>query len=61
MYIWMASLKLILYTIGIWPDYTNSKDIISVDRHINNKIIVTGDIYGKIKLFNYPALQVLIL
>jgi len=56
MYIWMASLKLILYTIGIWPDYTNSKDIISVDRHINNKIIVTGDIYGKIKLFNYPAL-----
>ena len=40
--------------IGIWNDY----EILSVHRNNNNNLLLTGDINGKIKLFNYPVLNV---
>lgn len=40
--------------LGIWNDY----QILSVHRNNKNNLLLTGDINGKIKLFNYPVLNV---
>lgn len=40
---------------GIWPPYTQGCDINSVDRSYNFETIVSGDDFGKVKLFKYPS------
>ena len=40
---------------GIWPPCSQGDDINAVDRAPNLETIVTGDDFGKVKLFKYPA------
>ena len=40
---------------GIWPAFADGTDINSVDRSKSKKLLATADDFGKIKLFNYPA------
>ena len=39
---------------GIWPPCASGDDINAVDRDKQGKVIVTGDDFGKVKLFKYP-------
>lgn len=39
---------------GIWPPCASGDDINAVDRDKDCKVIVTGDDFGKVKLFRYP-------
>eukprot|EP00163_Fabomonas_tropica_P034258 TRINITY_DN93_c0_g1_i1.p1 TRINITY_DN93_c0_g1~~TRINITY_DN93_c0_g1_i1.p1 ORF type:complete len:2052 (-),score=797.91 TRINITY_DN93_c0_g1_i1:729-6884(-) len=40
---------------GIWPKYSDNTDINSVDRSVDQKTLATGDDFGLVKLFAYPA------
>lgn len=40
---------------GIWPPCASGDDINAVDRDKENKVIATGDDWGKVKLFKYPC------
>merc|ERR1711991_661857 len=40
---------------GIWPEYTDGTDVNSVDANFEKKLLVTGDDFGKVKLFNFPS------
>ncbi|KAF7252518.1 Echinoderm microtubule-associated protein-like 6 [Varanus komodoensis] len=42
---------------GIWPKYSNTIDINSVDGNYNNAVLVTGDDFGLVKLFRFPCLK----
>lgn len=42
---------------GIWPENMDGTDINSCDRSRNQKLIVTGDDFGKVNIFSYPASQ----
>ncbi|CAL4072749.1 unnamed protein product [Meganyctiphanes norvegica] len=44
-----------LYTLGIWPRGVDGTDINSCARSGNHNYIATGDDFGKVKLFKYPA------
>jgi microtubule-associated protein-like 6 len=40
---------------GIWPPYSDKTDVNSLDRNKDATLIVTGDDFGFVKLFNYPC------
>ncbi len=40
---------------GIWEKFTDTNDINAVD--VFNDVIVTGDDFGKVKLFRFPSLK----
>ena len=40
---------------GIWPKFSNGKDIICLDRSHTQTCICTGDNYGMINMFMYPC------
>jgi len=40
---------------GIWQKDSDGTDVNSVDRSLDGRLLVTGDDYGKVKLFNYPV------
>jgi hypothetical protein len=40
---------------GILPKYSMGTDVLSCDRSHTRTIVATGDSYGKLKLFQYPA------
>jgi echinoderm microtubule-associated protein-like 6 len=42
---------------GIWEKYTNKTDINATDVNFKQKIIVTGDDFGLVKLFRFPSLK----
>lgn len=44
-------------TIGIWSEYISGIDINCCDRSHDSELIVTGDDYGKVKLYSFPASQ----
>ncbi|XP_066583386.1 echinoderm microtubule-associated protein-like 2 isoform X2 [Prorops nasuta] len=44
-------------TIGIWPEGADGTDINNCARSSNGKLLATGDDFGKVKLFSYPACQ----
>ncbi|CAG9860783.1 unnamed protein product [Phyllotreta striolata] len=44
-------------TIGIWSDYTEGLDVICCDRSHDSELLVTGDDFGKVKLYSYPTSQ----
>jgi echinoderm microtubule-associated protein-like 1/2 len=44
-------------TIGIWPESADGTDINTVARSNDSKILATGDDFGKVNLYNFPAMQ----
>lgn len=44
-------------TIGIWPDGADGTDVNNCSRSGDGKLLATGDDFGKVKLFSYPASQ----
>lgn len=44
-------------TVGIWPENGDGTDINSVNRNNDRALLVTGDDFGKVKLFTNPATQ----
>lgn len=44
-------------TIGIWPENADGTDINTVAKSPEFDLLVTGDDFGKVKLFSYPACQ----
>ncbi|CAL7950216.1 unnamed protein product [Xylocopa violacea] len=44
-------------TIGIWPEGADGTDVNNCTRSSDSKLLATGDDFGKVKLFSYPACQ----
>lgn len=44
-------------TIGIWPEGADGTDVNNCSRSSDSKLLATGDDFGKVKLFTYPACQ----
>ncbi|XP_044004070.1 echinoderm microtubule-associated protein-like 2 isoform X2 [Aphidius gifuensis] len=44
-------------TIGIWPEGADGTDVNICARSGDGKLLATGDDFGKVKLFSYPACQ----
>jgi echinoderm microtubule-associated protein-like 1/2 len=42
-------------TIGIWPEGADGTDINVVNRSKDKTLLATGDDFGKVKLFAFPA------
>jgi len=42
---------------GVWPEGADGTDINSVGRSNNGKFLASGDDFGKVHLFKYPAVQ----
>lgn len=42
-------------TIGIWPEGADGTDINVVNRSLDKTLMATGDDFGKVKLYVYPA------
>lgn len=42
-------------TIGIWPEGADGTDINVVARNQEKTLMATGDDFGKVKLYAYPA------
>jgi len=51
------SCTLSFHTIGIWPENADGTDVNTASKSSDNKLIVTGDDWGKVKLYSYPASQ----
>lgn len=44
-------------TVGVWPENADGTDINAVSRNSARTMVVTGDDWGKVKLYSYPASQ----
>lgn len=44
-------------TIGIWPEHADGTDINAVCKNFESTLMASGDDFGKVKLFLYPATQ----
>ncbi|KAG7301899.1 hypothetical protein JYU34_013319 [Plutella xylostella] len=44
-------------TLGVWPEHADGTDINSCVRSHDSRLVATGDDFGKVKLFGYPATQ----
>lgn len=42
-------------TVGIWPEYADGTDINAAGRSNDKMLVVSGDDYGKVNLYRYPA------
>lgn len=51
------SCSLSFQTVGIWPDNADGTDINAVCRSSDQSLMATGDDWGKVKLYSYPASQ----
>lgn len=44
-------------TVGIWPEGADGTDVNACERSHDENLIATGDDFGKVKLYSYPACQ----
>ncbi|XP_039294135.1 echinoderm microtubule-associated protein-like 2 [Nilaparvata lugens] len=44
-------------TVGIWPEGADGTDVNACERSHDHNLIATGDDFGKVKLYSYPACQ----
>ncbi|CAG9583424.1 unnamed protein product [Danaus chrysippus] len=44
-------------TVGVWPEGADGTDINSCDKSSDSRLAVTGDDFGKVKLYAYPVTQ----
>ena len=44
-------------TIGVWPETIDGTDLNCCAKSNDQKLIATGDDFGKIKLYSYPVTQ----
>lgn len=44
-------------TVGVWPENADCSDENSVGRSLDGSLIVSGDDWGKVKLYSYPTSQ----
>ncbi|CAG5101627.1 Similar to Eml1: Echinoderm microtubule-associated protein-like 1 (Rattus norvegicus) [Cotesia congregata] len=44
-------------TIGVWPEGADGTDVNNCTRSGEGKLLATGDDFGKVRLFSYPACQ----
>ncbi|XP_055316074.1 echinoderm microtubule-associated protein-like 2 isoform X2 [Sitodiplosis mosellana] len=44
-------------TIGVWPEHADGTDINAVCKNFEGSLMASGDDFGKVKLFLYPATQ----
>lgn len=44
-------------TVGIWPENADGTDINTVGRSLDKRLVATGDDFGKVKIYAYPASQ----
>ncbi|XP_037024980.1 echinoderm microtubule-associated protein-like 2 isoform X2 [Bradysia coprophila] len=44
-------------TVGVWPENADGSDVNSVGRSSDGSLLVSGDDWGKIKLYAYPTSQ----
>ncbi|KAK3853408.1 hypothetical protein Pcinc_040052 [Petrolisthes cinctipes] len=49
------SCTLTFNTLGIWPEGADGTDINTCTRANNSSALITGDDFGKVKIFSYPA------
>ncbi|XP_045105800.1 echinoderm microtubule-associated protein-like 2 isoform X4 [Portunus trituberculatus] len=50
-----SSCTLSFNTLGIWPEGADGTDVNTCTRANNNSVLVTGDDFGKVKVFSNPA------
>lgn len=43
--------------LGIWPENADGTDVNSCDKSHNQKLLATGDDFGKVSLYSFPAAQ----
>lgn len=43
--------------VGIWPENADGSDVNACARSHNHKAIATGDDFGKVNIYSYPACQ----
>lgn len=44
-------------TVGVWPENADGTDVNTVARSNDQSLLASGDDWGKIKLFSFPASQ----
>ena len=44
-------------TIGVWPETIDGTDLNCCAKSNDQKLVATGDDFGKIKLYSYPVTQ----
>lgn len=42
---------------GIWGKYADTNDVNAADANFENGVIVTGDDFGMVKVYKFPALK----
>ncbi|GFR21547.1 echinoderm microtubule-associated protein-like 1 [Trichonephila clavata] len=41
--------------LGIWPENVDGSDVNTYSRSHNQKLVATGDDFGKVNIYSYPA------
>lgn len=44
-------------TVGVWPENADGSDVNSVSRSSDGSLLVSGDDWGKVKLYAHPTSQ----
>lgn len=44
-------------TVGVWPENADGTDVNTVCRSYDKSLLVSGDDWGKVKLFSFPSSQ----
>lgn len=44
-------------TLGIWPENSDGTDVNTSARNKEGNLLASGDDWGKVKLYSYPASQ----